>query len=70
MMKIKVNLEITFVNGHKHIIKGWTDDVIITEKAIAHLNVPDVDGGTYDLVINMEQVLFYKRRLEQIEVDE
>ena len=70
MMKIKVNLEITFVNGHRHIIRGWTDDVIINEKTITHLNVADVDGGTYDLVINMEQVLFYKRRLEPIEVDE
>lgn len=70
MMKIKVNLDITFVNGHTHTIRGWTDDVIINEKTITHLNVPDIDGGTFDLVINMEQVLFYKRRLEQIEVDE
>ena len=71
MKKMKVEVVITLVGGHKHTMTGFLGDIRITDMYITHFNVPDSNGrGTYDFVVNMKNVLFYELHEYEVEVDE
>lgn len=67
MKKVKVELVITMVNNHRHTMKGYSSDICIDDKYITHFNVPDGNGGTYDFIVNMNNVLFYEERREVVD---
>lgn len=68
MKKVKVELIITMVNNHRHTMKGYSSDIFITDEYIAHYGIPDSNGGKYNFIVNMRNVLFYEER--RYEVDE
>ena len=68
MKKIIVEVIITMVNNHRHTMKGYSSDIYFTDDYITHYDVPDSNGGKYNFIVNMRNVLFYEEH--RYEVDE